>query len=73
VEIEPIWFSWSIIHTYMEVPQGNSLCSYLKQAKMSFLLSFFAESENRWAERVLPGGVDTNGMEEEVGKGSGGG
>jgi hypothetical protein len=25
----------------MEVLQGNSLCSYLKQAKMSFFSSFF--------------------------------
>jgi hypothetical protein len=27
----------------MEVPQENSLCSYLKQAKMSFLFSFFCK------------------------------
>jgi hypothetical protein len=26
---------------YMEVPQGNFLCRYLKQAKLSFLSSFF--------------------------------
>jgi hypothetical protein len=25
-----------IIHIYMEISQGNSLCSYLKQTKMSF-------------------------------------
>jgi hypothetical protein len=25
----------------MEVPQGDSLCSYLEQAKMSFLFPFF--------------------------------
>jgi hypothetical protein len=24
----------AIIHIHMEFPQGNSLCSYLKQAKM---------------------------------------
>jgi hypothetical protein len=31
-----------IIHIYMEISQGNSLCSYLylKQAKMSFLIFF---------------------------------
>jgi hypothetical protein len=38
----------------MKVPKGNSLCSYLKQAKMSFHLSF-ATSENRRMEQVLPG------------------
>jgi hypothetical protein len=26
----------AIIYTYMEMPQGNPLCSYLKQAKTSF-------------------------------------
>jgi hypothetical protein len=34
-----------IIHTYMEISQGNSLCSYLnlKQAKMScFTFSLFS-------------------------------
>jgi hypothetical protein len=37
----------------MEVPQGNSLCSYLKEAKT---LSFsFTKSENRRAGQVLPG------------------
>jgi ribosomal protein S26 len=34
---EPIW---AIIHLYMEVPQGNSLCRYLKQAKMSFFFFY---------------------------------
>jgi hypothetical protein len=51
----------------MEVPQGNSLCSYLKQAEMSFFLSF-AKSEYRnkscwgWAG-------DTSGKGKDVGKG----
>jgi hypothetical protein len=27
----------------MEVPQGNSLCSYLKLAKMSFIFPFFCK------------------------------
>jgi hypothetical protein len=32
----------SYIYIYMEMLQGNFLCSYLKQAKMSFFfLSFF--------------------------------
>jgi hypothetical protein len=32
-----------MIHIYMEISQGNSLCSYLylKQAKMSFIFYFF--------------------------------
>jgi hypothetical protein len=45
------------IHTHMEMSQGNSLCSYLKQAKMCFLfLSFFFY---KIREQVLPrdGGV----------------
>jgi hypothetical protein len=38
---------------YMEIyVQGNSLCSYLKQTKMSF----FAKTEYRKAEQVLPRG-----------------
>jgi hypothetical protein len=38
----------------MGKPQGNSLCSYLKQANMSFFS--FTKSENRREEQVLPGG-----------------
>jgi hypothetical protein len=37
---------------YMEVPQGNSLCRYLKKPKMSFLFSF-TKSDNRRAEQIL--------------------
>jgi hypothetical protein len=51
----------------MEVPQRNSLCSYLKQAKLSFFS--FTKSENRRAEQVLPGEVGTSGRGEEAGKG----
>jgi hypothetical protein len=50
----------------MEVPQGNSLCNYLKQAKMSFFS--FTKSENKRVEQVLPGRVSTCGKREEVGK-----
>jgi hypothetical protein len=32
-----------IIHIYMEVPQRNALCSYLKQAKIMFLFPFFCK------------------------------
>jgi hypothetical protein len=41
-----------IIHVYMEMSQGNSLCSYLKQ-KCLFLF-FSTESEHRRVEQVLP-------------------
>jgi hypothetical protein len=57
-EDEPIGV---IIHIYMEISQGKSLCSsylYLKQAKMLFSSSFLfssTKSENRRAEQVLPG------------------
>jgi hypothetical protein len=54
----------------MEVPQGNSLCSYLKQTKMSFFCSF-TKLENRGAEQVLLGVIGTSGREEEVRKGIG--
>jgi hypothetical protein len=39
----------------MEMSQGNSLYSYLKQTKISFC--FFTKSENRKAEHVLPWGL----------------
>jgi hypothetical protein len=46
----------------MEVPQGNSLCNYIKQLKMSFFFFFhFTKFENRWAEQVLPGGLVPGG------------
>jgi hypothetical protein len=54
----------------MEVPQGNSLYSYCKQAKWQFYS--FTKSKNRWAELLLPvgeGGFGTSGSGEEVGKG----
>jgi hypothetical protein len=63
-----------IIHIYMELSHGNSLCSYLylKQAKLSFLLLFYflfssTKLENRKAEQILSGvaggGVGTSGRE----------
>jgi hypothetical protein len=36
----------------MEMSQGNSLYSYLKQTKMSL---YFTKSENRRAEQILSG------------------
>jgi hypothetical protein len=50
----------------MEVPQGNSLCNYVKQAKMSFPFSFVCKIENRKGDQVLLGRVDTSGKGEDV-------
>jgi hypothetical protein len=48
----------------MEVPQGNSLCSYLKEVKMSFLFPFFCKI------REQEGGTGLIiGSGEEIGKG----
>jgi hypothetical protein len=55
---------------YMEMSQGNSQYSHLKQTKMSFFFSF-TNSENRRAEQVLLGRVGTSGKGQKVGKGSG--
>jgi hypothetical protein len=52
----------------MELSQGNSLCSYLKETKMSFFS--FTKTEYRRAEQVLPGGVGNSGMQEKVEKGN---
>jgi hypothetical protein len=55
----------------MEVPQGNSLCSYLKEVKMSFLFPFFCKiREQEGGTGLVSGGVvDTRGKGEKVGKG----
>jgi hypothetical protein len=60
---------------YKEMSQGNSLCSCLKQAKMSF---FFSPTKSREQEgrTGLPCGswgdwVGTGGREEVAGKGCG--
>jgi hypothetical protein len=50
----------------MEMSQGNSLYSYLKQKRHFF---FFIKTENRRAEQVLPGGVGTSGRGEVAEKG----
>jgi hypothetical protein len=52
----------------MEMSQGTSLCSYLKQAKMSFSST---KSENRKMGQVLSGDFGTSGSREKVGKGPG--
>jgi hypothetical protein len=58
----------------METSQRNSLCSYLKQAKMPYFSFFFYKSENRRAEQVLPRlgvcvGLGITGRGEVMGKG----
>jgi hypothetical protein len=65
----------SIIHIYMEISQGNSLCSYLylKKAKMSFFLFSSTKLENKRVEHVLRWGgreekAGTSGSGEMVGK-----
>jgi hypothetical protein len=51
----------------MKVPQENSLCSYLTQAKMSFFpLLWRTGGKNRSC--LVRGGVDTSGKGGEMGK-----
>jgi hypothetical protein len=46
-----------IIHMYMEMSQGHSLCSYYKQAKMSFFShDACAKSENTECNKLCLGG-----------------
>jgi hypothetical protein len=47
----------------MEVPQGNALCNYLKQPKLSYFFFFifsYMKLENRKVKQVLPGGIGTS-------------
>jgi hypothetical protein len=46
----------------MEMPQGNSLCSYLKQTKMSFFFFY------KIGKQVGKTGTAWNGRGEKVGK-----
>jgi hypothetical protein len=55
----------------MEMSQGNSLCSYLKQTKTPFLFFIYKIGE-QVVEQVLPGGLVPVGSGEKVGKGVGG-
>jgi hypothetical protein len=47
----------AVIHIYVEVSQGNFLCSYLKQAKLSFFFLFYKfreqEGTGRWIRSCL--------------------
>jgi hypothetical protein len=43
-----------IVHMNMEISQGNSLCSYVKQVKLSmFFLFSSTKMENKSAEQIL--------------------
>jgi hypothetical protein len=53
----------------MEVLQGNSLCSHLKQAKTVIFFLLQNQRTRGQNRSVMPGKVDTTGREEEVEKG----
>jgi hypothetical protein len=62
-----------IIHIYMEMSQGNSLCSYLKQTKMSFFFIYkIIEQEGGTGPglgvRVVPVGGEGRGEMVKEGK-----
>jgi hypothetical protein len=59
-----------ITHIYMEMTQGNPLCSYLKQTKIFFFLLKIREQEDRSC--LGGGGVSTSGRGRRWGKGAGG-
>jgi hypothetical protein len=44
---------WVTTHIYMEMSQGHSLCSYLKQIKMFFSFLSVTKLENKQAEQAL--------------------
>jgi hypothetical protein len=63
-------FELYYIYTYIEMSQENSLCSYLKQTKMSFFFNLQNQKTEGWNRSCL--GVGSNsGRGEEVGKGNG--
>jgi hypothetical protein len=69
------WLQYTHIYIYIYIyiygnATGNSLCSYLKQAKISFFS--FTKSENRRVEQVLLGGLVPEGERRRWGKGVGG-
>jgi hypothetical protein len=57
----PLWKNLEDVD--LEMSQGNSLCSYLKQTKMPFFFPF-TKSENRRAEQVLSVGRGRGGIGE---------
>jgi hypothetical protein len=56
------------IHRYMEMSQEKSLCSDLKQTKMSFFFFFKMGEEGDGTGLVWGGGHGTSGMGEEMAK-----
>jgi hypothetical protein len=59
----------ALIHIYMEVSQGNSLCSYLKQEKMSFFSCIFYTKLENWREnKSCLGDLITSGRSREDGE-----
>jgi hypothetical protein len=65
---EPIWV---IIHIYMEMSQGNFLCSCLKLTKLSIFFSLLQSQRTGGKNRSCMGEVGTSGRGDEVGKGYG--
>jgi hypothetical protein len=61
-----------MMHIYMERSQGNSLCSYPKQAKMSYFFFCKIEEQEGRPGPAWEGGW-CQGEEKDVGKGHGGG
>jgi hypothetical protein len=58
-----------IMHIYMEMSQGNSLCSYFKQTKI--VIFFFYKIREQEGETGPVWGVGISGQVEDVGKGHG--
>jgi hypothetical protein len=58
------------MHIHMEMSQGNSMYSYLKETKCHFFP--FTKSENRRSGQVLYGGLEPVGGGRMWGNGEGG-
>jgi hypothetical protein len=61
---------WVIIHIYMEMSQRNSLCSYLKQTKISFFF-FYKTGEQEGGTDPISG-ICSSEEGSRWGKGEGG-
>jgi hypothetical protein len=59
---------WVAIHIYMEMSQENSLCSYLKQTKMSFF-SFLLQNQRTGGQNRSCLGIGTTEREDDIRKG----
>jgi hypothetical protein len=60
------------IHIYMEMSQGNALCNYLKQTKMSVFFFYKIREQEGRTGPVWGGGVGSSVMGKEKGEGMGG-